>query len=907
MRTAARRLTGIVGIWTVLSIALAAQVLSTVSGVVTTRVDGLPLPGAMITLVGSDLSATTDSEGKYKLEIPPAFVRAGRIQVKVDALGLPAKLFDVDLKPDVPAVLDIALSLGFEEQVTVGSRAAGAEAQKAVPVDIITQEQIASSGYAETTQVIQALAPSFNFPRPTISDGTDTVRPATLRGLGPDQVLVLVNGKRRHQSALVHLNGGSIGRGSTGVDLNAIPVSAIERIEVLRDGAAAQYGSDAIAGVINIVLKGGVARPSVTSKFGLSTGSFIGNSCSPSGQNCMAGKKIDFSDGGLFDAGGSWGLALGKGSLTISSEYRRHNRTNRASFDPRDQIVAGDAGTTAVAEPNHRWGDPDTRDFMTLLNASVPLNAKQTRFLYAFGGYSRREANSAGFYRRALDVRNWPQIYPLGFLPEIQPTVVDVSGSVGVRGAWNRWAYDVSGGYGHNSFDFTIGNTLNVSLGPTVPPNKTVFDAGALALGQAVANADLSRGFKLGGLSGPLNVAFGAEIRREQYAISEGEPDSYRNGGVPNRAGGIAAIGSQVFPGFRPSNAVDASRHSTAGYVDVEGDFLSWLRLGLAGRGEHYSDFGNTFDGKLTVRVQPVRRFVARAALSTGFRAPSLGQSYFSSTATNFVNLGQGLVPVESLTLPVSSPAALVLGAQPLKPENSTHASAGLVLTPVPGLDFTVDYYHIAIDDRIVLSGNFTGARITALLAPFGANSARFFTNAIDTRTTGVDATAAYRVALGSGGDVRLHASYNNTRTKIVGGVTTPAQLAGFDQVLFDRIERRRIECAQPRDNVRLGADWRRSKWGANVNNARYGEICSVVTVNPADDQTFSAKWLTDAELSYRITGGLTLAAGGQNLFNVFPDRNITVNSFNGIQTFPGLSPFGMNGRTVYGRISWKM
>ena len=275
------------------------------------------------------------------------------------------------------------------------------------------------------------------------------------------------------------------------------------------------------------------------------------------------------------------------------------------------------------------------------------------------------------------DVRNWPQIYPLGFLPEIQPTVIDSSAAAGVRGAWNQWAWDVSGEYGHNSFDFTIGNTLNVSLGPTIPPNKTVFDAGTLALGQLVANVDISRAFRFDALSGPLNVAFGAEVRREAYEITAGEPDSYGNGGVPNRAGGVAAIGAQVFPGFRPTNEVDESRSSVAGYVDVEGDVLAWLRLGGAARTEHYCDFGNTVDGKLTARVQPDQRFIIRGSLSTGFRAPSLGQSFFSSTATNFVNLGQGLVPVESLTLPVASPAAQVLGAQPLKPENSTHSSAG--------------------------------------------------------------------------------------------------------------------------------------------------------------------------------------------------------------------------------------
>jgi iron complex outermembrane recepter protein len=459
--------------------AAVAQELVSISGVVTTSVDGQPVAGAIVSVVGGSGSVAADASGRYTVQVPRSFVtRENRLRLRVDAPGLAPTFKDIEVAGPALTV-DIALDLVFSELVTVGSRAAGSDAQKAVPVDVITHEQIAASGYTETAQVIQALAPSFNFPRPTITDGTDTVRPATLRGLGPDQVLVLINGKRRHQSALVHLNG-SIGRGSTGVDLNAIPVSAVERIEVLRDGAAAQYGSDAIAGVINVVLKGGRSRPEVATTFGMTKGSFVGNRCASSGLDCTGGGPIDFSDGGLADVAGSWGVGAGRGSLTIAAEYRHRNRTNRASFDPRDQIVAGDAGGNVVPQPNHRWGDPDTRDVMTYLNASVPIDDRGARHLYAFGGYSRREANSAGFYRRSLDVRNWPEIYPLGFLPTIQPLVVDVSGTAGMRGAAGKWSYDVSGQYGHNRFDFTVGDSLNVSLGPRMPPNKTTFDAGAL-------------------------------------------------------------------------------------------------------------------------------------------------------------------------------------------------------------------------------------------------------------------------------------------------------------------------------------------------------------------------------------------------------------------------------------------
>jgi len=873
-----------------------AQDVLTVSGSVTTHTDGLAIPGAVVSVVGTGIATTTDAAGKYTLQVPRSAISGDYLQLRVDGLGLPPKIVDV-ASDSTTVTADVALTLAFSQEITVGSRVAGGGSEKAVPVDVITHSQITASGYTETAQVIASLTPSLNFPRPTITDGTDTVRPATLRGLGPDQVLVLINGKRRHQSALVHLNN-SIGRGSTGVDLNAIPLAAIDHIEVLRDGAAAQYGSDAIAGVINIVLAGGISRPSLTANVGVSAGAFAGNRCTSDGLSCAVGDDIGFSDGGLADAAGSWGIGAANGSVTVAAEYRHHNRTNRASFDPRDQILPGDAAGNDVTQPNHRWGDPDTRDVLTFVNASIPLDASQTRFLYAFGGFSQRSANSAGFFRRALDARTWPQIYPNGFLPVIEPTVVDASAAVGVQGARGRWTYDVSGQYGRNSFAFAVDDSLNVSLGPT--STKTSFDAGTLSLNQFVANISLGRAIGVKGFSGALNLAFGAEYRHETYEIRAGEPDSYRDGGVPNQFGGPGAIGAQVFPGFRPSNAVNASRHNVAAYVDAEGDLRRWLRLGAAARTERYSDFGNTLDGKITARLQPARAFIVRSSVSTGFRAPSLAQSYFSSTATNFLNLGQGLVPVESLTLPVDSAPAQALGAVALKPEQSRHVTGGVVIAPLTSFEVAVDYYGVAIDDRIVLSGNFTAAPIAELLAPFGANSARFFTNAIDTRTSGVDVTSSYRITLSSG-SLSVRAGYNHSRTDIVGSVATPPQLAAYASVLFDRIERRRVECGQPRDSLRLGAQWIAGHFSVDVGELRYGAFCSF-TLNPSDDQEYAAKWLTDVEVSYRMSQ-YRVAIGATNLFGAFPDRNSTANSFNGIQTFPSHSPFGMNGRTVYARI----
>ena len=434
--------------------------------------------------------------------------------------------------------------------------------------------------------------------------------------------------------------------------------------------------------------------------------------------------------------------------MTVAAEYRHHNRTNRASFDPRDQIVAGDAGNNAVAEPNHRWGDPDTRDVMTFVNASVPLNAAETRFLYAFGGYSRREANSAGLLppraRRAQLAADLSARLPAGDRADGRRRAPARSASAACVSSWN---YDASGQYGHNSFAFTIGDTLNVSLGPTIPPNKTEFDAGSAGAEPVRRQRRRQPAVPVGGLAGPLNVAFGAEYRRENYQIHAGEPDSYGDGGVPNQFGGRAAIGAQVFPGFRPSNEVDASRNSVAGYVDVEGDVIEWLRLGVAGRAEHYSDFGSTVDGKLTARVQPDPRFVVRGSVSTGFRAPSLGQSFFSSTATNFVNLGPG----PGAGRVADAAGRLGAGAGPRRRSRSSRRTR---CTPerrrgghARSRRSTSPSTTTASPSTIASSCPATSPRraIAALLAPFGANSARFFTNAIDTRTNGVDVTANYQ------------------------------------------------------------------------------------------------------------------------------------------------------------------
>jgi iron complex outermembrane receptor protein len=860
-----------------------------ITGLVTTRDDGRALSGALVAIEELGLTAVTGPDGRYELKLP-ATAGGKSLEVRVSASGLRSALKTVKVSPSGQSE-DFALSLSFHEEITVGSRAPGAEAEKAVPVDVFTAKQIETAGASETNAILEALSPSFNFPRPTIADGADTVRPATLRGLGPDQVLVLINGKRRHQSAHM-VTSAVIGRGTTGVDLNAIPASAIEKIEVLRDGAAAQYGSDAIAGVINIVLKSGAQPLTLSSKGGMTQGSYTD----------LTGADVDHSDGALTEGVASYGFRAGRGTIFASAEYRNRNGTNRATPDLRDQIRPGDAGNNAVGQPNHHWGDSEERDLLSFVNASLPLGAGDAPTLYAFGGASRRDGSHGGFYRRALDARNWPQVYPEGFLPTIQPDVLDASGAIGLRGvAAGKWFWDLSAEYGHNRLDFNVVNSLNTSLGPDNPQRE--FDSGGLAFDQLVGNLDVSRVVDAG-LAGPLNVAFGAEYRRESFQIVAGEPNSYLDGGVPDQFGGRAPAGAQVFPGFRPSNAVDASRDNVGAYLDLEADVLKKVRLGLAGRAERYSDFGGTADGKITARLAATRRFVIRGAASTGFRAPSLAQSHFSTVSTNFITVNGVITPVEVGTFAVDSPVARALGATDLKPEQSVNFSAGLAWNLVDALDLTVDFYRIDIDDRVVFSGNFTGPRIQPIIGPFGASGARFFTNAIDTRTRGVDVTATYRWDLGGQGDVTLQAAYNRNDTDLTGAITTPPVLAGLENVLFDREQAQRVTCAQPEDNVRLTADWRRGGFGALLRGSRYGEYCFPTNV-AANDQTFGAEWLADLELSYR-QDHYTIAAGVQNLFDTFPDPLRDVNSAFLVQTFPTVSPFGFNGRFLYARLAYR-
>jgi iron complex outermembrane recepter protein len=827
-----------------------------------------------------------------------------------------------------------------------------------VPIDVVTRNDLEQGGYTEVSQMLQAAVPSFNFPRPSLTDGTDHIRPATLRGLAPDQTLVLVNGKRRHSSALVNVNG-SVGRGSVSVDFNAFPSSAIERVEVLRDGASAQYGSDAIAGVINVILR---------KDRGWGVDLTWGETSEGDGRDM----KVAVSGG--VPAGEN-----GDGVLFMTAFARDHDPTNRIQPDTRQQYfgnggastISGNYGSGTGLSPsngtrdareatidrmNHRFGDPRAKEMGVFGNLEMPLQDNME--FYAFGGATRRHGEGAGFFRRPGDDRTVRAIYPNGFLPMIQSEVWDYSIGGGFSGRDSGWDWDLSTVWGANELDYTVANSANVTLGNA---SKTSFDAGQLAFRQWTTNFDLTNEFQTGWRS-PLKLAIGAEYRWEEYEISPGEPDSYRDGGVrvldgPN-AGALGAVGAQVFPGFRPSDAGKRDRTSYAVYADVETDLTERWMVSGAVRFEDYSDFGNETTAKLASRLGLNDAFALRGSLSTGFRAPHLAQQGFSSTATNFI----GGVPFENKTFPVSDPVAVLLGAAPLKAETSTNMSLGVTWQPTTGFSASVDFYQIEIDDRVVLSSNFVDPAGVSLIRGFlaangqpQATGGRYFTNAVDTETRGVDLNARYTWRTDALGRFTFTAGANFNETEVKKIRPTPAQLQTVTNIpIFDLTEQIRMEESQPKNTINLSASWDLDKFTFLVRTVRYGEVSTVAfpslspaaqavllpgydvrlapalpgiaqsgstftlvpTANSQVIQTFGAKWITDFDVTYRWRDDVTFSVGVNNAFDVYPDENIrsrvvggaATNGSDNVGIFPynSISPFGFNGMFYYGKLSYK-
>lgn len=745
----------------------------------------------------------------------------------------------------------------LETVIVTGTRAKGRTVAASLsPIDQLSARDLESTGSTELATVLARLLPSLNFPRPSVTDATDAVRPAQLRGLSPDHTLVLVNGKRRHTTSVLNASG-TQGRGSAPVDLNAIPISAIERIEVLRDGAAAQYGSDAIAGVINIVLKRGASGGGVEASFG----------------------QYSEGDGTQHKLSANFGLALSdRGWLRISAEKREQNATNRALADFRNPAEP------LYGQVSQRFGEPDSDQGAVFLNGQLTLNDDVEA--YFFGNHSNRDTHAAGFYRPALDSRNLRAIYPNGYLPIEASNNLDQSLVGGLRGVTDGgWRWDVSLNYGVNRFRLNINNTLNTSLGASSP---TRFYDGELENAQTLLNADFAREYTLSALTGPLTVAWGLETRNEKYAIGAGSPDSY------------FGTGAQVFSGFRPGDAGAHKRNSKAVYLNLEADVTRKFSSSVALRAENYSDFGDATSAKLAGRYAFTPAVALRGTASTGFRAPSLVQQYYSTTTTSFISS----VPYDVRTFSVSNPVARQLGAEDLKAEKSSNLSVGLLLQPTKASTTSIDVYQVDIKDRIVLSENLTGAAVRNFLAANGyanTDGGRYFTNGIDTRTRGIDLVSTYRLDLQSRGRVDLSLGYNYNTTDITHIAANPAILAqnGLAVQRIGRAETGRITKGSPSDKLTLGADYVVNAWNLRSLLTRYGEFTAFHASNPALDQTFNASWVLDLAASYKLKQW-TLTAGVDNVTDRYPNRLSAATTPNTVLPYSQSSPFGFNGRFSY-------
>jgi iron complex outermembrane receptor protein len=805
-----------------------------------------------------------------------------------------------------------------EELVTIGTRTEGRTVvDSPVPIDRIDSQAMEATGDTEVGRILQKLVPSFNFSSSSISDGTDALRPATLRGLGPDQTLVLVNGKRRHGSALIHVNT-SVGRGAAGTDLNAIPASAIQRIEVLRDGASAQYGSDAIAGVINIVLKDNNEGGKLAASYG----------------------SYSKGDGDTYVVSYNQGIGLGSdGFLNFDIEYRNRENTNRAGLSGQCQYVCADVGngvvqSTDVREAifprqNFRIGDSDSNQLAGTLNLAVPI--ADSVELYAFGTYSDRSNESGGFYRRANQPDNNPSenfmgvpindgeaFYPNGFLPLINTDIEDSSIDGGLKGEFaGDWQWDASVGYSMNQFGFNISNSVNASLVSKAGNSPTSADAGVLELSLYTADLGFVKSMGWGSL------AFGAAYRDDEYKIKPGEPVSYEdfdttNGvsdGINDAIGGI-----QVFPGFSPQNAVSEDRNAWSLYLDGEYDGIERLLVGAAVRYEDYSDFGSTVNGKIAAAFDIVDSFRIRGAVSSGFRAPSLQQQFFNNTSTQFVTpLGGGAAVAQQRgTFRNDSQVAQDIGIPKLKEETSMNYSAGFVWQLADAWTITVDAYRIDIDDRIVLSGSIVAGldpALDAALLAAGANSAQFFINAADTNTEGVDVIINYGTEV-FGGNLDLSLAGNYTETEIT-KIIPPDSLSsipGIQSVIFTSQDQSIITEWQPKSRVNLTGFYSRERWNWNLALNYFGEY--TVEEGGPSRQTYGGKFLVDTQFSFNVTEQLSINLGGNNIFGETPDINtigqsragtiidgngdLIVQSDGVFQYSRRSAPFGFNGAYFY-------
>jgi len=857
-----------------------------VTGTVTDN-GGNPLIGVNILEKGTTNGVVTDFDGKYAISVP------NNATLIFSYVGYNSQEIEVNGQSTIDLTLIEGVNL--EEIILVGSRSPKRTAvDTPVAIDVIDVQEVTTQvGKVEINELLQYAAPSFNANKQSGSDGADHIDPATLRGLGPDQTLVLINGKRRHQSSLINIFG-TRGRGNTGTDLNAIPASAIKRIEILRDGASAQYGSDAIAGVINIVLKDNVDQLTGSISYGAySTNADVNTSdfqdddygvwntdgfrLDTKKDGNAIGKDKDF-DGGSVKVTANYGFEIAKGGYAnFTTEYLSKNKTLRPAFDFRKGF--GEAAIDA---------------FNFFGNLAIPVS--ENTEIYAFGGRNYRDTDAYAFTRNG-GPRVVESIYPNGFTPRITSNIIDNSISAGVRTITDSgWKIDISNTYGKNDFHYFIKGTLNASL---VDASPTDFDAGGHSLSQNTVNLDFSKYYD-DVLSG-MNLAFGAEYRTENFIIFAGEEGSwgtYDDNGlliidpanqsaptIPNpdfdpseppsddnpeflsRPGG-----SQGFPGYSPANEVDRSRSNISLYADSEFDITDAFLISAAARFENYSDFGSTLNGKLATRLKVSDYVNIRGSISSGFRAPSLAQIYYNLRFTNFI----GGVASDQLLSANNSPVTASFGIGPLQEEKAFNSSIGFTAR-IGDFTATIDGYYIKVDDRIVLTGNFPAPQLP------NVDSAQFFANGADTQTTGLDVILSYRHNLSDDSSIAATflGNFNNMQIdKVLNGSLD-------EQTFFGERDKAFLLASAPDSKLSLNLNYDKSWFDAALTLTRFSEVKLLdfqVYEDPADyggfanqiaaaTDTYGSKMVADLNLGFKLDDNFKLNVGSNNLFNVYPDQ----------------------------------
>lgn len=786
--------------------------------------------------------------------------------------------------------------------------------QSAIPIDVFTAEDLTRQGTSDTNSLFQALIPSFSVPQSAISTGSSFVRPPNLRGLPPDQTLVLVNGKRRHRSALVNIDVSALSLLSQAVDLSQIPAIAISRVEVLRDGASAQYGSDAIAGVINIGLKKEASGFTAQARYG----------------------QYYKGDGQDYQVALNKGFALGEnGFFNVSAEYVNGGPTSRGTQRPGAFQLANENPTLKVPNPVQHWGKTEMKAARIFVNGAVDLGDSE---VYFFGNYGhgngrenfnyRQPLNTTNFSRTGLfgvtyyldrlpngnysstgATFNFAQVFPAGFTPIFSGTIDDLSGTVGYRGKLNELSYDLSATYGQDQLRYHLDNTVNPSFGPASPKS---FYLGQLKQSETNFNADFSYPVEMG-LASPLNIAWGAEYRREAYEVSLGDKASWDAGPFarqvverPDASTFVvtSSVGSNGSIGFGPNNAGLSSRQSYAGYVDLETDVTKAFTIGLAARYEHFNTFGGTANFKGSARYELSPAVAIRGAASTGFHAPSPGQTNVNNVVLNFV--AGSTTPIQTGTFAVNTPAAIYYGAVPVKPEKSVNLTGGIVITPGSGINLTVDYYNITIRDRLGLSQAFVVNPADQLaLAALGVTNAselnrvQYLTNAFKTRTQGIDAVLTSVLRTQSAGTFNTALSMNYNQTKVV--QRNPAIISN------DRVAN--LEKVLPKFRVNFSETWTSGPLSLLARVNYYSKY--TVTSSANVGQTFSSEVVADLEATYQFGDHFSLSAGVQNLFDNYPDKDRrSIDPFTGLpgngNQYIDASPFGYNGGFWYVRAGVK-